>query len=219
MTSDSAMSKSKISGVYCIKNIHNNKMYIGSSVDIHTRWRVHKCRLRQGRHHSPHLQNSYNLDPTSFVFEVLEPVVDFSMLEAVEQQWIDIKKTYIPEFGYNGVRTVNKTDPNRMKERWSKSSERLAQSVRMKAVCSSPQYRQKQSESHKKYFADSNNRTAKMMCAPARKRVKCIQTQQIFESIADASRGLSVSVVKIRDSANNKRKSKGLSFEWVVNNE
>ena len=32
----------RISGIYKITNIINNKSYIGSSVDIYTRWREHK---------------------------------------------------------------------------------------------------------------------------------------------------------------------------------
>ena len=32
----------RISGIYKITNIINNKSYVGSSVDICTRWREHK---------------------------------------------------------------------------------------------------------------------------------------------------------------------------------
>ena len=36
----------RISGIYKITNIINNKSYIGSSVDIYTRWREHKRRSK-----------------------------------------------------------------------------------------------------------------------------------------------------------------------------
>jgi len=35
----------KISGTYKIKNIVNNKVYIGSSIDIHSRIKQHKSLL------------------------------------------------------------------------------------------------------------------------------------------------------------------------------
>lgn len=39
------MSKEKLIGVYQIKNIVNSKIYIGSSIDIHTRWKQHLNKL------------------------------------------------------------------------------------------------------------------------------------------------------------------------------
>lgn len=35
----------KVSGVYCIINILNNKKYIGSSKNIYSRWFKHKANL------------------------------------------------------------------------------------------------------------------------------------------------------------------------------
>ena len=42
-------------GIYAIRNTKNNKMYIGESIDIEQRWKVHKdnishCRLFIIRH-------------------------------------------------------------------------------------------------------------------------------------------------------------------------
>lgn len=45
----------KISGIYCIKNIINNKRYIGQSSDINTRWMKHRIALNEGSHHNRHL--------------------------------------------------------------------------------------------------------------------------------------------------------------------
>ena len=114
-------------GIYKIINTSNNKFYIGSSRDIAGRWRVHKSRLRLNKHHSPHLQKSYNLNSNYFVYEIIEEISNVALLEEREQFWVD----------------------------------------------------------H-------------------------------YESIAQASKALGVSVVKIRDNANKKRKSRAPTFEWVT---
>ena len=47
-------------GIYAIENTVNGKMYIGSTVSFDRREREHFSALRNGKHHSPKLQNSYN---------------------------------------------------------------------------------------------------------------------------------------------------------------
>jgi group I intron endonuclease len=51
----------KISGIYVIRSLSNpSKLYIGSSVDIHRRWRAHKSNLSRNLHKNQKLQNHYN---------------------------------------------------------------------------------------------------------------------------------------------------------------
>lgn len=50
----------KKSGIYCIKNIINNKNYIGSSIDIRGRLQMHRALLRKNAHNNHYLQNSWN---------------------------------------------------------------------------------------------------------------------------------------------------------------
>jgi group I intron endonuclease len=52
--------KSKIVGVYQIKNLINGKMYIGSSINVLNRWSRHKTELINEKHHSIKLQRSVN---------------------------------------------------------------------------------------------------------------------------------------------------------------
>src|SRR3990167_7223677 len=47
-------------GIYQIRNLSNNKIYIGQSINIPGRIKNHKALLRDGKHHSLHLQNAYN---------------------------------------------------------------------------------------------------------------------------------------------------------------
>ncbi len=59
-------------GIYKIINTITNDIYIGSSIDIHKRWSVHKRLLKRNKHHSIYLQNSYNKYTESiFTYEIL----------------------------------------------------------------------------------------------------------------------------------------------------
>ena len=205
-------------GIYCIYNTFNNKRYIGSSKNIEARWRVHQSRLRLNKHHSIHLQKSYNLDSNIFQYEILELVDDLSQLEVREQFWIDYHQSYKSDFGYNAVRIVSSINPERMRERWAKPGAKELQSRRMKEVCSSKEHREKLSVGHIEHFKSVENRLQKTKESPHKKSVRRIETGQVFLSINQAAKELGVSIVKIRDSATGKRKSSGnMSFEWVKN--
>lgn len=89
------------SGIYKITNTVNGKFYIGSAVDFKRRWNVHRCQLRQGRHHSPHLQRAWDkLGENAFEFSVIECVEKDSLLQ-VEQQYLDKLKPFDGHVGYN----------------------------------------------------------------------------------------------------------------------
>ncbi len=69
-----AYSKSNIlSGIYCITNTINNKVYIGKSKNLKARLNVHLYELKNNKHHSFHLQRSVNkYGIENFKFEILE---------------------------------------------------------------------------------------------------------------------------------------------------
>lgn len=95
------MAKDKICGVYCIKNLTNNKKYIGSSIDIYGRWQSHKNDLKNNNHHSRHLQKSYNYyGEENFIYYILEQC-DKNILIQREQYWIDKYNTSNKKYGYN----------------------------------------------------------------------------------------------------------------------
>lgn len=63
----------KICGIYIVKNIINNKVYIGSSNRIKDRIRTHKWELNKNIHHNQYLQSAWNkYGSNSFIFEILE---------------------------------------------------------------------------------------------------------------------------------------------------
>lgn len=91
-----------ISGIYCIKNIINGKMYIGQSHDINWRWTTHKRELKQGRHHNSYLQNAWDkYGDTAFVFMILEEC-QINQLDELETEWITFLRTNVSCKNSNG---------------------------------------------------------------------------------------------------------------------
>lgn len=92
----------KKQGVYAIRNILNGKMYIGSTtVNFSKRWQHHKKLLRQGIHHSPHLQSSWiKYGKENFSFEIIEITKLEDSLKR-EGYYIQKYETTNPKYGYN----------------------------------------------------------------------------------------------------------------------
>lgn len=92
----------KISGIYCIKNIINGKMYIGQSSDIYWRWTHHKSDLNHNRHHNSCLQNAWNkYKEDSFQFFIIE-TCECHQLDELEQEWIKLLNTNVNKENSNG---------------------------------------------------------------------------------------------------------------------
>lgn len=83
--------KEIIQGIYEIVNTKNNKRYIGSSINIYTRWKEHKRMLKKNEHHSIKLQRAWNKakDKDIFKFNIIEIIKDKQQLHIIEQQYID----------------------------------------------------------------------------------------------------------------------------------
>jgi group I intron endonuclease len=88
-----------ISGIYVIICLINNKMYVGSAVNIRLRWNYHKSMLNLNEHFNKHLQAAWNkYESDNFIFEVLE--FTENLIEK-EQYWIDKLNVCNRELGYN----------------------------------------------------------------------------------------------------------------------
>jgi len=92
-----------VSGIYKIVNKINGKYYVGSSSDIHLRWKCHLKELRGGYHHNDYLQRSFNkYGEDGFEFIIIKSdVADVELLKE-EQFLLDIANANKPE-SYNAT--------------------------------------------------------------------------------------------------------------------
>lgn len=89
-------------GIYKIINVINNKIYIGSAINLYKRMHNHIHQLKNGIHHSRHLQRLWDkYGEKSFKFYILEYIEDKNKLIEREQHWMDYYNSYDINLGYN----------------------------------------------------------------------------------------------------------------------
>lgn len=109
------------SGIYCIQNKTNFKLYIGSSKNIYSRWAKHRSLLKYDKHENAYLQNTinkYGID--NFTFVLIETVKE-SNLTIREQYWIDTLKP-----SYNITKEVIRNTPSK------ESSKKISDTLKRK---------------------------------------------------------------------------------------
>ena len=88
-------------GIYLIRNLSNNKIYVGSSNDMMRRWTAHKRLLMSNKHTNLYLQRSWNeYGQMNFEFLIAEEC-DQSVLVDKEQEWIRRYDSMNTSKGYN----------------------------------------------------------------------------------------------------------------------
>lgn len=155
-----------VAGVYAIVNKVNQKVYIGSSVDVKKRWNLHRKELRNGNHHSQKLQRAWDkYGEQNFSFQMVEPVAKHTkekLLEA-EQRWLNLYQSTTN--GYNVLPTAySHLGAKRSKE----SREKLSKSL--KETFSRPEMRKKMSEAAKKRGVSENFLKSKSVLSEAGKQ-------------------------------------------------
>lgn len=81
--------KTKISCVYKIICLYNNKIYIGQTLDYIDRINHHKNKLKRNCDDNPYLQNDYNkYGLNNFEFKIIEECLPNNLLER-ETYWIN----------------------------------------------------------------------------------------------------------------------------------
>lgn len=75
--------------IYKIINAVNGKFYVGSTTNTRERFRTHRNRLRNNKHHSKHLQAAWNkYGEQAFVFHVIEELPEDASLQEAENVWL-----------------------------------------------------------------------------------------------------------------------------------
>lgn len=184
-------------GVYQIRNVENNKRYIGQSENISHRKACHIYDLKNNRHKNKYLQQEYNENPDDFVFEVLcKCGVDD--LEDLERFYIKKYSSNKRETGYNieGGGVLNKEVAEETKQG---ISERMTGNQHMIGKRLSDEWKEHLSEAQ-----------------PHKKKIVCLETGVVYNSFADASRKTGLQRTKIVSACTGKRKSTGgYHFKYV----
>jgi len=183
-------------GIYMIKNKINGKFYIGSSVDIAYRWARHKRQLRNGNHHSIHLQRAWDkYGEENFEFKVIEECSEDITFKR-EQYYLDLYKSYNNDVGYIGTKQTEKTK-QKIRD-WYLTHEHPS-----KGRCGelAPCYG-RTGEKHPMYGITGGNHLSS-------KRVLCINNGMIFDSATEASRWAKCNHSKLCICCRGERKSCG----------
>jgi group I intron endonuclease len=98
-----AVNRNSISGIYGIRNVINNKIYIGSSKNIAYRWTDHKRCLNTNCHPNRHLQYAWNkYGANNFEHFVVE-ICSIDVLMIRENVWIQYYDSMNKNKGYNAI--------------------------------------------------------------------------------------------------------------------
>ena len=99
-------------GVFQIRNLVNNKVYIDSSVNLDAIWNRHKMQLSNGMHPNTALQNDWNqFGPDNFVYEIIGEIkekegetTDYTKeVKDLADIFIDDRQPF-DEKGYNNIK-------------------------------------------------------------------------------------------------------------------
>lgn len=198
----------KISGVYKILNTVNKSFYIGSSIDIYRRVQVHFWALQNNKHVNKYLQADYDeFKIDAFVVELIEHVEDVNLLTEKEQYWMNIED--VIHYGYNkyptALNSLGRKHTKEARKKMKESHKNISNETRTKlskanSGINNPMYGKHHSsksrvkisnatkgkrkgisltDEHKRKLSESNNK---------KRRVICVETQQIFESIIMATK-------------------------------
>jgi group I intron endonuclease len=83
------------SGIYIIKNLITNFVYVGSTNNFRIRKAVHIRDLKDNKHHCIHLQNAWNkYGENNFKIELIQYIENESFLIPFEQVYLDFYKKF-----------------------------------------------------------------------------------------------------------------------------
>ena len=88
-------------GIYMIRNLSNNKVYIGQSTNINRRWNDHKIKLKNNIHYNEHLQKSYNKYGEKFFQYSILCETSKENLNELESYYIQKYQSDNSKYGYN----------------------------------------------------------------------------------------------------------------------
>lgn len=234
------------SGIYIITNSINNKVYIGSAVNLHTRFIGHKHQFNKNKHNErfQNFVNKYGSDVLSFC---LIEYCDKERLIEREQYWIDYYQSYKSKLGYNISKNAGSTLGCKMPESHKNACKERMKGTKLRLGKKwSKEEKIKIGERSKSFWADNPHKREKMgkkiseikkgvpqwidkphpalgKPSPRRKKVALIDKNNnilnVFSSTVEAAQKLNLDYAAISRVCNNKYKNnqtKGYRFRWFV---
>jgi group I intron endonuclease len=152
------------SGVYQIKNILNERIYIGSAKQFKDRFRDHISSLRKNKHQNKFLQADFNkCGEDNFLFEVME-IVEGEQKERLlkEQSYLDVYHDN-QEQCYNFDKKTNKTSRSSFSKNPEETKQKL--SDKSKEMWKDQEFKKTQTKRIKEHWSIQENREhqSKMM--------------------------------------------------------
>ena len=178
-----------MTGVYCIRNIENNKVYIGQSIDIKRRWRKHKSELNRNVHNNKHLQSAWNkYGKDAFEFNVLIECTE-DKLDSYETEYIRLYHATDRQYGYcdmdGGQKYRHHSEETKRKCGEKNIGRHLSQEIidNLRKINTGRPL----SEEHKRKISESNKGRKKPHLGNNNKKIRCKNTGDVFESILKAA--------------------------------
>ncbi len=183
--------------IYQIRNIKNGKRYIGQTKKLSHRLSCHDYDLRHRKHKSKLLQADYNEDPDSIVYEILCECHD-EELDELEKYFIKKYNTIADGYNKYDVRTDN----------WENIvSEETQKRASLADLGNQYMMGKRLSDEWKRHLSEAQ---------PHKKRIRCIDTGEVFESFADAARKTGLNRTKIVSvCTGNRKRTGGMRFEYA----
>lgn len=229
-------------GIYKITNKINGHSYVGQSIDIHRRWKEHRCYHSRSYYDNVFARAMRKYGRDNFDYSVLEEC-EPEQLNEREIYWIDLLK---PEYNMNNGGSGNyghsmcdesrKAMSELKKKQWDvlplEKKEEIIKRLTGQPVGHSvsaetrEKLRQanlgkKQSaetiEKRKQTFAEKKRNGYKQTNSGHKKKVYCVETDQVYESLLDAARSLNIGATGICHVLHGRQENTfGYHFTFVV---
>lgn len=189
----------KLGSIYKIKNLVNGKVYIGQTIKKpEYRLSRHKKQLSTCTHNNKHLQNAYyKYGENNFKVSIIERV-EINNLDDREKYWIGFYKSKDGVYNIEGGGNKNKFIPEETKKRIS---------IAVKKALKRPEVIEKHRINAIKNRAGGNGNA---------KKVICISTGEIFNSIIEAADKYNLTISDISKNCTGERDSAGFHKNGIT---